>query len=43
MNPRNGNYGRGFGDYFGYRRLLEDWLDRGDCEGLDLDTQSEAS
>ena len=22
MNPRNGNYGRGFGDYFGYRELL---------------------
>lgn len=37
MNPRNGNYGRGLGDYFGYRRLLEEWLDRGDCEGLELD------
>ena len=23
MNPRNGNYGRGFGDYFAYRELLE--------------------
>ena len=22
MNPRNGNYGRGFGDYFAYRELL---------------------
>jgi cation diffusion facilitator CzcD-associated flavoprotein CzcO len=37
MNPRNGNYGRGLGDYFGYRELLRDWLDRGECEGLELD------
>jgi cyclohexanone monooxygenase/pentalenolactone D synthase len=37
MNPRNGNYGRGLGDYFGYRRLLEEWLDAGDCEGLEID------
>jgi cation diffusion facilitator CzcD-associated flavoprotein CzcO len=36
MNPRNGNYGRGLGDYFGYRDLLEQWLERGDCEGLEL-------
>ncbi len=39
MNPRNGNYGRGLGDYFGYRELLEQWLDRGDCEGLELDAR----
>ncbi len=39
MNPRNGNYGRGFGDYFGYRELLEQWLERGDCEGLELDAR----
>ena len=37
MNPRNGNYGRGLGDYFGYRELLEQWLEQGDCEGLELD------
>lgn len=37
INPRNGNYGRGFGDYFGYRELLEQWLERRDCEGLELD------
>ena len=37
MNPRNGNYGRGFGDYFRYRQLLEEWLERRDCEGLELD------
>jgi cation diffusion facilitator CzcD-associated flavoprotein CzcO len=39
LNPRNGNYGRGFGDYFGYRDLLRDWLRRGDCDGLELDGQ----
>jgi cation diffusion facilitator CzcD-associated flavoprotein CzcO len=37
LNPRNGNYGRGFGDYFAYRELLHGWLERGDCEGLELD------
>ncbi len=39
LNPRNGNYGRGLGDYFGYRELLEQWLERRDCEGLELDIQ----
>jgi cation diffusion facilitator CzcD-associated flavoprotein CzcO len=43
MNPRNGNYGRGFGDWFGYRELLERWLEQGDCEGLELDVRSMAS
>jgi cyclohexanone monooxygenase/pentalenolactone D synthase len=37
LSPRSGNYGRGFGDYFGYRDLLRSWLARGDCEGLELD------
>jgi len=41
MNPRNGNYGRGLGDYFGYRRLLEEWLDAGDCEGLEIVVRSD--
>jgi cation diffusion facilitator CzcD-associated flavoprotein CzcO len=36
LNPRNGNYGRGLGDYFGYRDLLEGWLEAGDLEGLEL-------
>ncbi|HET8618208.1 MAG TPA: NAD(P)/FAD-dependent oxidoreductase [Acidimicrobiales bacterium] len=36
MKPRNGNYGRGLGDYFGYRDLLEQWLEAGDCDGLEL-------
>ena len=39
MNPRNGNYGRGFGDYFAYRELLEQWLDQAECEGLELDVR----
>jgi len=39
MNPRNGNYGRGLGDYFAYRERLERWLGQGDCEGLELDIQ----
>ena len=36
MNPRASNYGRGLGDYFGYRDLLEGWVAAGDCEGLEL-------
>jgi hypothetical protein len=36
LNPRNGNYGRGLGDYFGYRKLLQRWLDDGAVEGLEL-------
>jgi cyclohexanone monooxygenase/pentalenolactone D synthase len=35
-NPLNGNYGRGFGDYFGYRELLNDWVAGGQFEGLEL-------
>jgi cation diffusion facilitator CzcD-associated flavoprotein CzcO len=37
LNPRNGNYGRGLGDYFAYRDRLQRWLEQGDCEGLELD------
>ncbi len=37
MNPLNGNYGRGLGDYFGYRDLLRSWLESGAFEGLELD------
>jgi cyclohexanone monooxygenase/pentalenolactone D synthase len=43
LKPRNGNYGRGLGDYFGYRGLLEEWLEAGDLEGLELDARSTAS
>ncbi len=43
MNPRNGNYGRGLGDWFGYRELLERWLETGGFEGLELEARSTAS
>jgi cation diffusion facilitator CzcD-associated flavoprotein CzcO len=36
LNPRNGNHGRGFGDFFAYRDLLRAWLDEGTFEGLEL-------
>ena len=42
LNPRNGNYGRGMGDWFGYRKRLEDWLDAGNFEGLELEARSTA-
>jgi cation diffusion facilitator CzcD-associated flavoprotein CzcO len=43
MNPRNTNYGRGFGDWFGYREVLERWLEAGTFEGLELEVRSTAS
>ena len=43
LNPRNGNYGRGFGDWFGYREVLEQWLAAGRFEGLELEVRSPAS
>ena len=43
MNPRNGNYGRGLGDWFAYRERLEGWLEAGDFEGLELEVRSTAS
>ena len=43
LNPRNGNYGRGMGDWFGYREVLEQWLDAGSFEGLELKVRSTAS
>jgi cation diffusion facilitator CzcD-associated flavoprotein CzcO len=42
MKPRNGNYGRGMGDWFRYRQLLEQWLDDGTFEGLELEVRSTA-
>jgi cation diffusion facilitator CzcD-associated flavoprotein CzcO len=36
IRARDTNWGRGFGDFFGYRRLLEGWLATGDLAGLDL-------
>ncbi len=43
LNPRNGNYGRGMGDWFGYRELLERWLEAGTFEGLETTARSTAS
>ncbi len=37
VNPRRGNYGAGFGDFFGYQKLLRDWRARGDFAGLRLE------
>ena len=37
MNPRNGNFGRGLGDWFAYRELLEEWLEAGKLAGLEFD------
>lgn len=42
-NPRNGSYGGGYGDYFGWRDLLADWLERGDFAGLEIDEPYDAS
>ena len=33
---RDTNYGRGFGDFFAYRELLQGWLALGELDGLDL-------
>jgi hypothetical protein len=35
IKPRDTNFGRGFGDFFAYRDLLEAWLAAGDLAGLD--------
>ncbi len=43
MNPRNGNYGRGMGDWFGYRERLEQWLEDGRFDGLEIEVRSTAS
>jgi cation diffusion facilitator CzcD-associated flavoprotein CzcO len=43
LNPRNTNYGRGFGDWFAYRELLDQWLGAGNLEGLELKVRSTAS
>jgi cation diffusion facilitator CzcD-associated flavoprotein CzcO len=40
LNPRNGNYGRGFGDWFKYRERLEQWLAAGAFDGLELETRT---
>ncbi len=42
INPKNANYGRAMGDWFGYRELLERWLEDARFEGLDLEVRSTA-
>jgi cation diffusion facilitator CzcD-associated flavoprotein CzcO len=42
LKPRNGNYGRGMGDWFAYRERLEQWLEAGRFEGLELEVRSTA-
>lgn len=37
VNPRNGNYGGGYGDYFGWRDLLAEWRESGDFAGLEIE------
>jgi cation diffusion facilitator CzcD-associated flavoprotein CzcO len=36
-NPRNGAYGGGYGDVFGYQQLLAEWRARGDFAGWELE------
>jgi len=36
MRPRDGNWGGGFGDFFGYRQLLADWRNAGDFAGFEV-------
>ncbi|MFA5886007.1 MAG: NAD(P)/FAD-dependent oxidoreductase [Acidimicrobiia bacterium] len=36
-NPRNGAYGGGYGDFFGYQDLLAEWRARGDFAGWEID------
>jgi cation diffusion facilitator CzcD-associated flavoprotein CzcO len=43
LDPHAGSYGGGFGDYFGFRDLLREWLDRGDFDGLTLERTTSSS
>jgi cation diffusion facilitator CzcD-associated flavoprotein CzcO len=36
VNPRNGSYGGGYGNVFGYQELLAEWRARGDFAGWEL-------
>ncbi|MFI5046060.1 MAG: flavin-containing monooxygenase [Acidimicrobiia bacterium] len=37
VNPRNGSYGGGYGDFFGFQDLLAEWRAAGDFAGWELD------
>jgi cation diffusion facilitator CzcD-associated flavoprotein CzcO len=43
INPRDGNFGGGFGDWFAYRDLLENWIADARFEGLELEVPSSTS
>ena len=43
INPRDSNYGGLFGDWFGYRDLLEAWVAEGHFDGLEIEVSSNAS
>jgi cation diffusion facilitator CzcD-associated flavoprotein CzcO len=43
ISPRDGNYGTGFGDWFGYRDMLEAWVADRSFDGLDIDSSSSAT
>jgi hypothetical protein len=43
INPRDSNYGGLFGDWFGYRDLLEAWVAEGRLDGLEIEVSSSAS
>ena len=36
-NPRNGGYGGGYGDFFGYQDLIAQWRAAGDFAGWEID------
>jgi len=38
QNPRNGSYGGGYGDYFGWKRILDDWLADPGFPDMDVET-----
>jgi cation diffusion facilitator CzcD-associated flavoprotein CzcO len=42
INPRDSNYGGLFGDWFGYRDLLEGWVADGQFDGLEIEVPSSA-
>jgi len=37
QNPRNGSYGGGYGDFFGWETLLDQWRAAADFPGLEVD------
>ena len=38
QNPRNGSYGGGYGDYFGWKQILDDWLADPGFPDMDVET-----